>query len=51
MVLDLDDTLICAYETSSMPTMMRTQATEAGLKWFELECVSSDKVNFLVPTS
>nr|XP_016506594.1 PREDICTED: CTD small phosphatase-like protein 2 isoform X1 [Nicotiana tabacum] len=43
VVLDLDDTLICAYETSSMPTMMRTQATEAGLKWFELECISSDK--------
>ena len=44
MVLDLDETLICAYETSSLPAVIKTQATEAGLKWFELECVSSDKV-------
>ncbi|XP_062095190.1 uncharacterized protein LOC133801072 [Humulus lupulus] len=43
VVLDLDETLICAYETSSLPSMIRTQATDAGLKWFELECVSSDK--------
>lgn len=44
MVLDLDETLVCAYETSSLPNIVRTQATEAGLKWFELECTSSDKV-------
>ncbi|XP_051143027.1 uncharacterized protein LOC127259626 [Andrographis paniculata] len=43
VVLDLDETLVCAYETSSMPALLRTQATEAGIKWFELECVSSDK--------
>ncbi|PON92245.1 Dullard phosphatase domain [Trema orientale] len=43
VVLDLDETLVCAYETASLPSMIRTQATEAGLKWFELECVSSDK--------
>ncbi|WCJ19884.1 hypothetical protein M5689_002154 [Euphorbia peplus] len=43
VVLDLDETLICAYETSSLPNILRTQATQAGLKWFELECVSSDK--------
>ncbi|XP_049404572.1 uncharacterized protein LOC125868027 [Solanum stenotomum] len=43
VVLDLDETLICAYETSSLPTIICTQATEAGLKWFELECVSSEK--------
>lgn len=45
VVLDLDETLVCAYETSSLPTSLRTQATEAGLNWFELECVSSDKVH------
>lgn len=44
VVLDLDETLVCAYETSSLPAIIRTQATEAGLKWFELECISSDKV-------
>ncbi|XP_059317930.1 uncharacterized protein LOC132068377 [Lycium ferocissimum] len=43
VVLDLDETLICAYETSSLPSIICTQATEAGLKWFELECVSSEK--------
>ncbi|GAB4831948.1 hypothetical protein Ancab_005964 [Ancistrocladus abbreviatus] len=43
VVLDLDETLVCAYETSSLPAVILTKATEAGLKWFELECVSSDK--------
>ncbi|XP_073283203.1 uncharacterized protein [Primulina huaijiensis] len=43
VVLDLDETLVCAYETSSLPAMLRSQATEAGLKWFELDCISSDK--------
>ncbi|OUZ99103.1 NLI interacting factor [Macleaya cordata] len=43
VVLDLDETLVCAYETSSLPAIVRNQATEAGLNWFELECVSSDK--------
>lgn len=43
IVLDLDETLVCAYETSSLPEVIRSQAIEAGLKWFELECVSSDK--------
>ncbi|XP_050210594.1 uncharacterized protein LOC126660918 [Mercurialis annua] len=43
VVLDLDETLVCAYETSSLPAILRTQATENGVKWFELECLSSDK--------
>ncbi|XP_028792654.1 carboxy-terminal domain RNA polymerase II polypeptide A small phosphatase 1 [Neltuma alba] len=43
VVLDLDETLVCAYETSSLPASLRTQAIEAGLNWFELECISSDK--------
>ncbi|CAI9772227.1 unnamed protein product [Fraxinus pennsylvanica] len=43
VVLDLDETLVCAYETLSLPAIIRSQATEAGLKWFELECISSDK--------
>ncbi|KAK2992789.1 hypothetical protein RJ640_023302 [Escallonia rubra] len=43
VVLDLDETLVCAYETSSLPAIVRNQATEAGLKCFELECLSSDK--------
>ncbi|GLT31475.1 hypothetical protein SLA2020_062080 [Shorea laevis] len=43
VVLDLDETLVCAYETSCLPPALRNQAMEAGLNWFELECVSSDK--------
>ncbi|KAK7305879.1 hypothetical protein VNO77_43791 [Canavalia gladiata] len=42
VVLDLDETLICSYETASLPAALLSQATEAGLNWFELECVSSD---------
>ncbi|XP_044508777.1 CTD nuclear envelope phosphatase 1 homolog [Mangifera indica] len=45
VVLDLDETLVCAYETSTLPVSLCTQATEAGVKWFELECYSSDKEN------
>ncbi|PKI34508.1 hypothetical protein CRG98_045045 [Punica granatum] len=43
VVLDLDETLVCAYDSTSLPEIVRAQAIEAGLKWFELECVSSDK--------
>ncbi|GAB2216692.1 hypothetical protein Droror1_Dr00024469 [Drosera rotundifolia] len=43
VVLDLDETLVCAYETSSLPAVILSQATEAKLNWFELECVSADK--------
>ncbi|XP_028784016.1 CTD nuclear envelope phosphatase 1 homolog [Neltuma alba] len=43
VVLDLDETLVCAYETSSLPAAVRAQATEAGLNLFELECVTPDK--------
>ncbi|RWW27776.1 hypothetical protein GW17_00007783, partial [Ensete ventricosum] len=47
IVLDLDETLVCAYETSSLPSTVRTQAIEAGLKCFDLECISSEKVGHL----
>ncbi|KAJ4850032.1 hypothetical protein Tsubulata_040848 [Turnera subulata] len=43
VVLDLDETLVCAYESSSLPGIIRTKAVEAGLKCFDLECVSPDK--------
>ncbi|KAJ0987675.1 hypothetical protein J5N97_006031 [Dioscorea zingiberensis] len=43
VVLDLDETLVCAYETSSLPAIVRSQAIEAGLKCFELECISAEK--------
>ncbi|VVB02844.1 unnamed protein product [Arabis nemorensis] len=43
VVLDLDETLVSAYETSSLSAALRTQAIEAGLKWFELDCITSTK--------
>ncbi|XP_057839923.1 uncharacterized protein LOC131049847 isoform X2 [Cryptomeria japonica] len=43
VVLDLDETLVCAYESSSLPSFIHNQATQAGIKWFELQCVSVDK--------
>lgn len=45
VVLDLDETLVCTYDSTSLPEIVQTQAIEAGLNWFELECVSSDKVS------
>lgn len=48
VVLDLDETLVCAYETFSLPDSVRKQATEAGLAWFELECISYDKVRTVI---
>ncbi|KAK8925924.1 Mitochondrial import inner membrane translocase subunit TIM50 [Platanthera zijinensis] len=43
IVLDLDETLVCAYEASSLPEVVRSQAIEAGLKYFELHCKTIDK--------
>ncbi|PUZ65592.1 hypothetical protein GQ55_3G236900 [Panicum hallii var. hallii] len=43
VVLDLDETLICAYESSSLPASLRTQAVEAGLHCFDMECTSPEK--------
>ncbi|XP_047342227.1 carboxy-terminal domain RNA polymerase II polypeptide A small phosphatase 1-like [Impatiens glandulifera] len=43
VVLDMDETLVSAYERSRLSPIIRTRAIEAGLKWFELEFVSSDK--------
>ncbi|CAA7028924.1 unnamed protein product [Microthlaspi erraticum] len=44
VVLDVDETLVSAYESSSLTSTIRTQAIEAGLKWFEIDCISSTKV-------
>ncbi|GLT55723.1 hypothetical protein SLA2020_288180 [Shorea laevis] len=42
VVLDLDETLICAYESSVLPAAVRGNATEAGLKWFVSEFISPE---------
>uniref|UniRef100_A0A0D9V7G5 FCP1 homology domain-containing protein n=1 Tax=Leersia perrieri TaxID=77586 RepID=A0A0D9V7G5_9ORYZ len=43
VVLDLDETLVSAYESSSLPPIVRTQAVEAGLHCFDMECISTEK--------
>ncbi|KAL5226832.1 hypothetical protein ABZP36_015097 [Zizania latifolia] len=43
VVLDLDETLVSAYESSSLPAIVRTQAVEAGLHCFDMECISTEK--------
>ncbi|KAL8161028.1 hypothetical protein V2J09_012517 [Rumex salicifolius] len=43
VVLDLDETLVCAYEKSSLPPALLTQANDTGINWFELECMSSER--------
>ncbi|ONK62507.1 uncharacterized protein A4U43_C07F4650 [Asparagus officinalis] len=43
IVLDLDETLVCAYETSCLPEVVKSHAIEAGIKCFELECFSVEK--------
>ncbi|KQK05827.1 hypothetical protein BRADI_2g22770v3 [Brachypodium distachyon] len=37
VVLDLDETLVCAYESSSLPATVHAQAIEAGLHCFDME--------------
>lgn len=46
-MLDLDETLVSAYESSSLPAIVRTQAVEAGLHCFDMECLSTEKVQNL----
>ncbi|CAN6341719.1 unnamed protein product [Urochloa humidicola] len=43
VVLDLDETLVSAYESSGLPATLRAQAVEAGLHCFDMECTSSEK--------
>ncbi|QHN82027.1 CTD nuclear envelope phosphatase 1-like [Arachis ipaensis] len=43
VVLDLDETLVCAYERSSLSPEIRTKAIKDGLNYFDLECVCSEK--------
>ncbi|XP_047058491.1 CTD small phosphatase-like protein [Lolium rigidum] len=43
VVLDLDETLVSAYESSGLPPIVRAQAVEAGLHCFDMECISTDK--------
>ncbi|KAI4382772.1 hypothetical protein MLD38_008690 [Melastoma candidum] len=45
VVLDLDETLVWACETSSLPASIHKHAVDAGLKWFHLECISTEKDN------
>ncbi|WVZ90497.1 hypothetical protein U9M48_036795, partial [Paspalum notatum var. saurae] len=39
VVLDLDETLVCAYDSSSLSAAVHAQAIEAGLHCFDMECI------------
>ncbi|CAN1276763.1 Carboxy-terminal domain RNA polymerase II polypeptide A small phosphatase 1 [Linum perenne] len=43
-VMNKDHLLVLADETSNLPPNVRTRAIEAGLKWFEIECVSEKEI-------
>lgn len=43
VVLDLDETLVCAYESSGLPHFLHAQSTQLGIESFELQCISIDK--------
>lgn len=43
VVLDLDETLVCAYESAGLPHFLHAQSTQLGIKSFELQCISIDK--------
>ncbi|KAL5202734.1 hypothetical protein ABZP36_013686 [Zizania latifolia] len=43
VVLDLDETLVCAYDSSTLPATLRMEAIDAGLHCFDMECISADK--------
>lgn len=43
VVLDLDETLVCAYESSGLPHFLHAQSTQPGIESFELQCISADK--------
>lgn len=43
VVLDLDETLVCAYESSGLPHFLHAQSTQLGIESFDLQCISVDK--------
>ncbi|GJP43491.1 hypothetical protein CLOM_g2944 [Closterium sp. NIES-68] len=42
IVLDLDETLVCAYNTAGLPETVHQAAVASGVTSFDLECSSTD---------
>lgn len=42
IVLDLDETLVCAYNSAGLPATVHQAAVKGGIQWFPLECNSPD---------
>ncbi|CAI5990840.1 unnamed protein product [Closterium sp. NIES-64] len=42
IVLDLDETLVCAYNAEDVPEYVRQAAAASGVSSFELECFTAD---------
>ncbi|GBG69756.1 hypothetical protein CBR_g4587 [Chara braunii] len=45
VVLDLDETLVCAYNSAGLPSSIHHHALSGGVRWFQLQCTASEKEN------
>ncbi|XP_024521892.1 probable phosphatase PSR2 isoform X1 [Selaginella moellendorffii] len=43
VILDLDETLVCAYDSAGLPPGLHSRAVNTGMTWFQLECLAADK--------
>ena len=44
IVLDLDETLICAYNSLALPGHIHAAAASGGVRWFSLLCNTLEQV-------
>eukprot|EP00897_Mesotaenium_endlicherianum_P003282 jgi/Mesen1/2982/ME000176S02023 len=43
VVLDLDETLVCAYNSAGLPPGVHANALHGGISWFTLQCYAAEK--------
>lgn len=43
VVLDLDETLVCAYDSQGLPPLLHSHAVRLGVQWFQLQCAAFDE--------
>ncbi|GAQ90057.1 hypothetical protein KFL_005940020 [Klebsormidium nitens] len=42
VVLDLDETLVCAYNSAGLPSSIHQHAAQNGVRWFQLQCTANE---------
>eukprot|EP00850_Spirogloea_muscicola_P005304 SM000024S07766 [mRNA] locus=s24:325094:327146:- [translate_table: standard] len=42
IVLDLDETLVCAYNSAGLPPSVHQNALKSGVSWFQLQCFTQE---------